>query len=60
MKQDVNLIIELLEQAQALIHKGEHNKAETAVYEAQCLAIFMRDIGLSKQNKHRDNPDGCN
>jgi len=43
MKQDIDKIIEMLERAQDLIEKGKASEAVTQVYDAQILAIFLRD-----------------
>jgi hypothetical protein len=43
MKAELNDIIKKLSYAQDLIHQGRVADANTAIYEAECLARFVRD-----------------
>lgn len=36
-------LIRELEKAQDMIYKGKISEAKTAVYAAECMAIFIRD-----------------
>lgn len=47
MKNDVQEIINKLEHAQNLLYQDRKDEAKTAVYEAQQMAIFLRDHGLA-------------
>ena len=43
MKSEIEAIIKKLERAQDLIHENRSDEASTVVYEAQVMAIFLRD-----------------
>jgi len=43
MKEDLDSIIRLLEQAQELIEKGKHSEANTCIYYAQGNAQRLKD-----------------
>ena len=41
--EDLDSIIKKLERVQELIHRGRGDEAATVAYEAQIMAIFIRD-----------------
>ena len=43
MKESINDIIKKLEKASNLLHSGRVSDAQTAIYEAEMIAIFIRD-----------------
>ena len=41
--ESIEEIIKKLERANDLLCRGKHEEAAAAVYDAQCMAIFVRD-----------------